>query len=332
MSVQEEAKAKTYITTLAPVKSPLGAELVQICTAAFLTGPITWPLAATLLARQQGNRSFQFLQVVATAGVRRAYAGCGPYSCYKLFGMSIQRGVQLPVLTGLRIEDGEGLRSSFSSSLLSSSLYCIPQVASYVVAGVMSGVIGGVIVTPVEQFRISRANGDFASLRDMLRFFFGRRVQGLKALMSGTRITVYRNVLFDSLNCAVYNYMIDSGAIDALHIVQVGLANAVAGVSAAVIDYPLDVLKARIQGQAARQHHQGGGCSQFASTKDTASKYGSRNTRAPPGTPLALARHIIQYEGVGSLYGGLRHKLGLYFLVWGVYGCMFSVVGKLIMR
>jgi hypothetical protein len=276
----------------------------QICVSAFLTGPLTWPLAAILLARQQGNHSYQFSRLLASQGFRRAFAGCGPYSCYKLLGMGVQRGMQAPTLKHLKQE---------------TDLFPLLR---YALAGVVSGICGGIIVCPIEQLRISRANNAFASTSHLSKYFFASGVYGLRKLMTGARITVYRNMLFDSVNCCLYNYAVDSGRVDLLDPVVVGLVNACVGVMTAVIDYPLDVLKARIQGSV-------------ADTADTTHATGTAANTAkplqslPPTTPFALARHMVRNEGFMSLYGGLRHKLGLYFAVWGVYGGIFSVVGNL---
>lgn len=272
----------------------LSSSLFQVSASAFLCGPITWPLAAQLLARQQGNATYQFSSLMRAQGMRRAFAGCGPYSCYKLLGMGIQRGIQAPVLTHMKAN------TDYSA------------LTRYTVAGILSGVCGGLVVTPIEQFRISRANNDFGSTREMLRFFFTNGSHGAGALLTGTRITIYRNVLFDSVNCALYNMAIDGAYIDLLNPIQVGLCNAIVGVVTAVIDYPLDVLKARIQSSAV-----------------PSSFFTSRSSHSSPQAPFALMRHIITTEGPSALYGGLRHKLGLYFAVWGVYGTLFSMIGNL---
>ena len=45
---------------------------------------------------------------------------------------------------------------------------------------------------------------------------------------------------------------------------------------------------------------------------------------------MKLALHMVKYEGVRSLYYGLREKLGLYFYVWFVFGIGYSAAGKLL--
>ena len=72
-------------------------EYTQILLSAAITGPLTWPIAAELIARQQGNRTYTFRSAVRSGGLRAAFAGCAAYSSYKLFGIGAQRGVQTPV-------------------------------------------------------------------------------------------------------------------------------------------------------------------------------------------------------------------------------------------
>jgi hypothetical protein len=70
---------------------------VQIAVAAAVTGPATWPIAIVLLNRQQGLFQYRFIDTLRSKGVKLAFAGCGPYTSYKLFGIGTQRGVQVPV-------------------------------------------------------------------------------------------------------------------------------------------------------------------------------------------------------------------------------------------
>ncbi len=77
-------------------------EIMQIIGAAAITGPITWPFAAALIAKQQGNSAFSFVNQIKSIGIKSSYAGCLPYSTYKIFGIGTQRGIQMPILTYLQ--------------------------------------------------------------------------------------------------------------------------------------------------------------------------------------------------------------------------------------
>lgn len=272
-------------------------EYVQIAGAAAFAGPLTWPLAALLIARQQGNFSFSFMSQMRTNGVRVAYSGCLPYASYKLFGIGVQRGVQSPTIAYLN-GNHEYLPSSFI----------------YGISGVFSGVIGGFIVTPIEQFKISMANGQFSNIRSLSEYFF-RNTHGFKALFSGAKITIMRNVLYDSINSILYNNAIKFSWVVRDSSLQMACVNAVAGVATAIIDYPLDVLKTRIQSSTVTLY---GPVSQLNQSVPIL------NIRV-----VTLTKQIVQQEGVKSLYHGLREKLGLYFAVWFVYGMTYSFIGKM---
>eukprot|EP01036_Dinobryon_divergens_P022206 gene22206-30446_t len=268
-------------------------EYCQIIFSAAITGPLTWPLAAELIAKQQGNKVYKFLSFARSQGVQRAFSGCVPYSSYKLFGIGSQRGVQAPVLEYLKTEQ----------NLINN------RWIQYTVAGVASGVIGGFIVTPVEQFKISFANKDFTSYSQTKQFFLSD-FKRVGYLLSGARATMGRNVVFDSVNSILYNGTLANTTfkIDRKSSVHMGFVNCFAGVMTAIIDYPLDVIKTRIQSATiARQL-----------------------TGAPTPSIWFTGRVMVEREGWRSLYGGLRHKISLYALVWLVYGVSFGALGSVL--
>jgi len=291
-------------------------ETIQIAIAAAITGPVTWPVAASLIARQQGNFYFSFLKDLKANGARIAFSGCLPYASYKLFGIGTQRGVQAPILNYLNGADrgadrGDGDGASANSNALS----FFYRNVNYVTAGVVSGIVGGVMVTPIEQFKISLANRTFANIGGARRLFCSN-VKGFRLLMAGAKITVWRNVVFDSVNALLYNNALRSALVDRSNTLHMALINAFAGVLTAVVDYPLDVLKTRIQSNAVQ----------------IAAEDGKGVLKVVAGKPLGiitLASCMVRTEGIGSLYFGLRQKLGLYFYVWFVYGIAYSAVGKL---
>ena len=268
-------------------------EYCQIVISAAITGPLTWPLAAELIAKQQGNKAYKFIAFVRSHGLQRAFSGCLPYSSYKLFGIGSQRGVQTPVLEYL----------STQQDLIQN------RWLQYILAGVASGIIGGFIVTPVEQFKISFANKDFTSYKETKQFFLSD-MKRVGYLLSGARATIGRNVVFDSVNAILYNGTLANTAfkIDRKNAVHMGVVNCIAGVATAVIDYPLDVIKTRIQSTTvARQ---------------------LLNANTP--SIYHTARIMKQTEGWCSLYGGLRHKISLYAMVWLVYGVSFGALGSVL--
>jgi hypothetical protein len=286
---------------------PLVVEWLQIGFAASLSGPCTWPLAALLIQRQLGNFEFSFFRNLKTNGIRAAYSGCLPYASYKLFGIGTQRGIQSPVLMYLNGQTS----INFSDN------------TKYTIAGICSGLIGGFIVTPIEQAKISLANRQFPSLSSSIRFFSNDLV-AFRTLFAGAQVTMWRNVVFDSVNALLYNNALKFPMIDRGNVMQMACINAVAGVLTAVIDYPLDVLKTRIQTSAIHDSYdctiQGSG---VWKRKNAVSLAGSSQKGI-----LAVAREMIRQEGVRSLYFGLQQKLGLYFYVWFVYGIGYSAVGK----
>ena len=282
------------MTTTTTNSTFFNREYCQILFSAAITGPLTWPLAAELIAKQQGNKAYSFLSFVRSQGVQRAFSGCAPYSSYKLFGIGSQRGVQAPVLEYLNTEQ----------NLIISNRWI-----QYIVAGVASGVIGGFIVTPVEQFKISFANKDFTSYKQTKQFFLSD-FKRVGYLLSGARATMGRNVVFDSVNSILYNGTLANTTfkIDRKNAVHMGVVNCFAGVLTAVIDYPLDVIKTRIQSATVAR--------QLAST--------------PTPSIWSTGRVMVQTEGWRSLYGGLRHKISLYALVWLVYGVSFGALGSVL--
>jgi hypothetical protein len=268
-------------------------EYCQILFSAAITGPLTWPLAAELIAKQQGNRAYNFLSFLRSQGYQRAFSGCVPYSSYKLFGIGSQRGVQTPVLEYLNTEQ----------DLINN------RWIQYVVAGVASGVIGGFIVTPIEQLKISFANKNFNSYKQTQQFFL-TDLKRVGYLLSGARATIGRNVVFDSINAILYNGILANTTfkIDRKNAIYMGAVNCFAGVTTAVIDYPLDVIKTRIQSATvARQV-----------------------VSAPTPSIWSTGSVMVQTEGWRSLYCGLRHKISLYASVWLVYGVSFGALGSVL--
>lgn len=269
----------------------LSREWANIIVAAALTGPATWPMAAALLARQQGSRAYSWLELVRSSGARAAFRGCVPYSSYKVLGIGTQRGVQAPVLVAM-----EGADS-------------IPISLRHGLAGVASGVVGGFIVTAVEQAKISLANGDFRNAREMRAFLFSPR-SGWRHALAGARATMARNVMFDSINAVMYFHAVALPGVDRTSAVHMAAVNAVCGLSTAVLDYPLDVIKTRIQ----------------ASVVPLA-------RAVPPQRPLGVWATLVATVGQGGwrlLYAGLSHKIGLYFAVWGVYGAAYGAAAKVL--
>jgi hypothetical protein len=268
-------------------------EYCQIIFSAAITGPLTWPLAAELIAKQQGNKVYSFLSIFRKQGIQRAFSGCVPYSSYKLFGIGSQRGVQTPVLEYLNTQQD----------------WVSNRWIHYIIAGMASGVIGGFIVTPVEQFKISFANKDFTSYKQTKQFFM-TDLKRMSYLLSGARATITRNVVFDSVNSILYNGTLANTTfkIDRKNAVHMGVVNCFAGVMTAVIDYPLDVIKTRIQSATV--------------ARQLVSAY----------TPSiwSTGRVMVQTEGWRSLYGGLRHKISLYAMVWLVYGVSFGALGSIL--
>jgi hypothetical protein len=109
--------------------------------------------------------------------------------------------------------------------------------------------------------------------------------------------------------------------VDRSNSLHMAVINAFAGVLTAIIDYPLDVLKTRIQTNTVVTVSPSAGSGSLPSV----------GTGKPLGiVPLAIS--MVKNEGIASLYFGLRQKLGLYFYVWFVYGVAYSEVGKLIGR
>ena len=267
-------------------------ETIQICGAAFVCGPITWPLASSLIARQQGNFQYYFLKSCKEIGIVASYSGCLPYSSYKLFGIGVQRGVQTPIL--LTYRDDQRFNN----------------IALYAFSGICSGIIGGIIVTPIEQFKISLANKNFSNYTDANKFFMSHK-NGRKGLFVGTKITVLRNVVFDSINAVMYNTLLHSSYINTKNTLHMATLNGFAGVLSAVIDYPLDVLKTRVQ-STMFEH------------------YSTNSVNSSSISSIKIAHAMVTKEGFASLYNGLKHKLGLYFMVWFVYGSAFNVIGKCI--
>ena len=295
------------------IEHPIYVELFRITFAASIAGPMTWPLAIKLISKQQGIHNYNFLSIIKKNGIRVAYSGCLPYSAYKLFGIGTQRGVQAPVLTYLETNNSN-----------------IPSFIRYTIAGTLSGIIGGFIVTPIEQMKISLANRHFTTIPSASKFYLKNQT-GLQALMCGTRITIYRNIIYDTINCILYNTSLYNiyYTIDKHSFIHMSLVNSIAGVLTAVIDYPLDVLKTRIQSinhaqtQSTISTISSSSISSISSSISTISSSSSGSpTPIPtaPRTPLKLALHMVKYEGVRSLYYGLREKLGLYFYVWFVFG------------
>jgi len=268
-------------------------EYCQIVFSAAITGPLTWPIAAELIAKQQGNNSYKFLSTVRAQGILRSFSGCVPYSSYKLFGIGSQRGVQTPVLVYLNTQQ-EWIQDRWFR---------------YIIAGVASGVIGGLIVTPVEQFKISFANKDFTSYKETKQFFL-TDIKRLGYLFSGARATIGRNVVFDSVNSILYNGTLANTIfkIDRENALHMGIVNCFAGVMTAIIDYPLDVIKTRIQSKTVTRQ--------------------LTNQRTP--SIYSTGKQMVQTEGWSSLYGGLRHKIGLYAMVWLVYGVSFGFLGSVL--
>lgn len=278
------------------IQHPLHKELFQITFAASVAGPMTWPLAAKLIAQQQGLFKYAFFDVLKKNGARVAFSGCLPYSAYKLFGIGAQRGVQAPVLTYMEANNRN-----------------TPAFIRYAIAGTLSGIIGGFIVTPIEQMKISLANRHFPNLPAASKYYSNN----IKQLLSGARITIYRNIVYDAINCILYNYSLNNSfyKIDKQSFVHMSVINSIAGVLTAIIDYPLDVLKTRIQSV---DH------SRVVSSVSIASG------TVVPHTPWRLAMYMIKHEGFPSLYYGLKEKLGLYFYVWFVFGIGYSTAGKML--
>lgn len=278
----------------------LKREYTQILLSAAITGPITWPIAAELIARQQGIKSYSFLSSLRSDGVRRTFSGVGPYASYKLFGITAQRGVQAPVLSHL--DEGTTMHKSLQ----------------YIIAGICSGLVGGLLVTPVEQFKISFANKHFSSYREMKAFFLSSAA-GIRTLFVGTRATVFRNVIFDSVNSVLYHSAVNSEYIDRRNAGHLGAINCVTGVVTAVIDYPLDVIKTRIQSEAVEVH------------KRRVSPFSANVSISTFSTsPLKAGAALLKSEGWRSLYAGLEHKVSLYAAVWLVYGLTYGAIGDIL--
>ena len=297
-------------------------EWLKIALASAVTGPATWPLAARLISLQNDPKSsYRFLSHLSLHGVRTAMRGVTPYAAYKVFGIGVQRGVQAPVISILLEQQQQQRHQQFPGLSLSVNDATRPSVSLgavsiYALSGVASGIVGGVLVTPLEQFKISNANRDFSSASATRAFFLQRGLPGLTALFSGTKITVFRNVLFDSVNSVLYNVSVSAFKVDKHDVLSMSFVNAFAGVTTAIVDYPLDVLKTRIQSR-------------------TAERFAAEQGKGP--SPLSqgiveVARNMVREEGVLSLYGGLKHKLVLYFAVWGVYGGAYALVGRLLQR
>lgn len=289
-------------------------ESAQIACAAALSGPVTWPLAAQLIARQQGDFNYSFFNILKNSGVRVAFSGCLPYASYKLFGISTQRGVQAPILNYLNGPETDDARSV---SFVVRNVNCV-------FAGTVSGIVGGLMVTPIEQIKISLANRSFINLSEAKHFFYTHK-QGFRLLMSGAKITVWRNIVFDSVNAVLYHNALMLELLNRNNALHMAVINAVAGVLTAVIDYPLDVLKTRIQTNTVQSIAKTGA--------SPSSQSGSLLQHIVVGKPLgilSLAVTMVKMEGPLSLYYGLRQKLGLYFYVWFVYGAAYSGIGKLL--
>ena len=262
----------------------MNIEYCQIGIASFLSGPLTWPIAVILIQRQNGNFKTTFIQVLKNNGVRVAFRGVFPYSMYKLFGIGTQRGVQHPVNNYLEEQSN------------------IHDYLRFILSGVASGVIGGVLVTPLEQYKLSLANRDFSTSSET-RSYFSKNPIGL---MQGMKITILRNVVFDSVNALSYQLCLRLSFVDKTSAMQMSLINCVCGVFTAIIDYPLDVLKTRIQS---------GTYIRLLNNISSPSIY-------------SVANELILAKGISALYFGLRQKLFLYGSVWAIYGYIYASVGK----
>lgn len=248
-------------------------EWATIVSAAAVTGVTTWPLERTKNNRQLGCQE-GFTQTVRQHGVSVAFKGVAPYTTYKIFGIGIQRGVQAPLVDFFRQKN-------------------MPDMPNYILAGAVSGGVGGAVVTIPEQIKLALFNRDLASLS---AFPMLVREIGMGPLFSGLRITMLRNGVFDSINASLYYPLLPY--VDKENPLMMMFLNQFCGVTSAVLDYPLDVLKTRIQTTAISRARAG----------------------LKPLSIYEASAQLMKEAGFLGFYAGLRHKLFLYFAVWGTYG------------
>lgn len=341
--VQEKARHTLYVSRTTPSYATFPVVLAPNGQAACVYPKKCTPSACeveTLLQRQRMNGMVDgFVKVARAEGLRGLWRGLVPtiamtvpsqvtyMSCYDTFRkMILSVGMSEPQSPASETEETIPefpYEMPVELDEPSPSLIRMPVLGASLVSGAFSRCVSATLVTPLELLRTrlqaSHGRSSFTSVLEPLY----REVQmhGFGVLWRGLSATLWRDVPFSAIYFTGYEagkYVLTGAGFGESHTstfwnefsISFGVG-ATSGCFAAFITHPFDLVKTRLQAEAANRYP---------------------GSTPPASTVFSTLHRVMETDGVTGLFRGLTPRLAKVAPSCGIMIGSFEVVGRWLAR